>query len=128
MPPESAHEPSKVGRVRAIAVHSLFSSTPGEGPPLTLLDVREPFERALSAIRVPQTVRDLFVPMGEVVARVEEIRDAANDGPIVIYCHHGVRSLAVANWLASQGFAHVCNLEGGIDAWSTEVDPTVPRY
>jgi rhodanese-related sulfurtransferase len=43
-------------------------------------------------------------------------------------CHHGMRSLQVANYLAQNGFAHVVNLQGGIDAWSHEVDPSVPRY
>jgi rhodanese-related sulfurtransferase len=48
--------------------------------------------------------------------------------PLACLCHHGMRSLQVANYLAQNGFAHVVNLQGGIDAWSHEVDPSVPRY
>lgn len=48
--------------------------------------------------------------------------------PLLIYCHHGMRSARVAEYLTSQGFAEVVNLGGGIDAWSCEVDPSVPRY
>ena len=48
--------------------------------------------------------------------------------PLIVYCHHGVRSLATARWLVAQGIPDVANLEGGIDAWSRTVDPAVPRY
>ena len=48
--------------------------------------------------------------------------------PLLIYCHHGVRSARVGEYLARQGFTDVVNLGGGIDAWSCEVDPAVPRY
>jgi len=98
------------------------------GDPITLLDVREPPERALAAIPVPSPGGDLFIPMGEVPARLPEIRQALSRGPLVIYCHHGVRSLMVAQWLAAQGLPGAINLAGGIDAWSVEVDPSVPRY
>jgi sulfur-carrier protein adenylyltransferase/sulfurtransferase len=49
-------------------------------------------------------------------------------GPTVVYCHHGVRSRSVVDWLTRQNVARVFNLEGGIDDWSEVVDPTVPRY
>ena len=98
------------------------------GAPMALLDVREPAERSFSAIPVPPGVVDLFVPMREVAARIDEIRQAVARGPVVVYCHHGVRSMAVAQWLAAQGLGPIVNLKGGIDAWSIEVDPSVPRY
>jgi rhodanese-related sulfurtransferase len=98
------------------------------GAPLTLLDVREPAERSFASIPVPEGVADLFVPMREVAARVDEIHQAASRGPVVVYCHHGVRSMAVARWLAAQGLGPIVNLKGGIDAWSIDVDPRVPRY
>ncbi len=98
------------------------------GERLTLLDVREPRERRFCSIRVPATASELFIPMREIPTRLEEIEAALARGPLVVYCHHGVRSLAVAQWLAERGLASVLNLQGGIDAWSIEADPAVPRY
>jgi rhodanese-related sulfurtransferase len=66
--------------------------------------------------------------MREIVARIDEIEAALSRGPMVVYCHHGVRSLAVAEWLAQRQPGQVFNLKGGIEAWSVEVDPSVPRY
>ncbi len=87
---------------------------------LLLLDVREPGERALARIEP-----SLHIPMGEVESRFSEI---PTDRKIVVYCHYGNRSLAVASYLESEGYADVLNLAGGIDAWSEEVNPVVPRY
>jgi rhodanese-related sulfurtransferase len=98
------------------------------GEPVALLDVREDDERAWCAIAVPPPSTDLHVPMGEVQDRLDEILRAAADRPLVVYCHHGIRSLAVARWVASRGPIEVHNLDGGIDAWSAEVDPGMPRY
>lgn len=95
------------------------------GEAITLLDVREPDERAYAAIPAPG---DLFIPMREVPGRADEVREALARGPVVAYCHHGVRSRNVAAWLAVNGLPGVLNLQGGIDAWSVAVDPTVPRY
>ena len=98
------------------------------GDRIVLLDVREEDERGYCAIVAPATARDLHVPMGQIQARAEEVLRASRTGPLVVYCHHGARSLAVASWLAAQGAGPVLNLEGGIDAWSSQVDPAVPRY
>lgn len=100
------------------------------GERLTLLDVREPFERDFCAIPAPARVRDLHLPLGLVGEQVESLRQAVAPGvdPLVVYCHHGVRSLMAARWLSAQGFAGVLNLDGGIDAYSLEADPGVPRY
>ena len=87
---------------------------------LVLLDVREPYERAAAVI-----VPSLHIPMREVPARAAEIPRGTT---IVVYCHMGVRSQMVAGFLEAHGFGSVANLRGGIDAWSTEVDPNVPRY
>ncbi|HYK93876.1 MAG TPA: rhodanese-like domain-containing protein, partial [Thermoplasmata archaeon] len=87
---------------------------------VTLLDVREPMERELARIEP-----SLFIPMGEVPRRLEEI---PKDAEVVVYCHTGQRSAMVAGFLETQGFSRVGNLTGGIDAWSRRVDPTVPRY
>lgn len=94
------------------------------GESLALLDVREDEEHAYCAI----LRGGLHVPMGQIPGRLEEIRLAAARTPLVVYCHHGVRSMTAATWLARQGVAPIYNLEDGIDAWSRRVDPSVKRY
>src|SRR3954447_17569611 len=98
------------------------------GEAIAVLDVREPAERAHCSIPLPPTAHDLFVPMGELPARLEEIKRVAGASTLVIYCHLGVRSRQAAGWLAHQGLSGIANLEGGIEAWSVDVDPDVPRY
>ena len=85
-----------------------------------LLDVREPWELATAAIG-----GCVSIPMREIPARSEELDD---ETPIVCICHHGARSANVAMFLESRGFKQVFNLQGGIDAWSRQVDPAVPTY
>ncbi|MFT3721312.1 rhodanese-like domain-containing protein [Pseudorhodoferax sp.] len=91
---------------------------------VTVLDVREPQELAVASVR-PEGFTLLAIPMGEIPARLAELDP---DQPVACLCHHGARSLRVAQFLAQQGFAHVANLSGGIDAWSLQRDPGVPRY
>jgi rhodanese-related sulfurtransferase len=85
-----------------------------------LLDVREPAELALAAISFAERI-----PMGEIPARYRELD---NNKTIVVMCHSGVRSLQVAHYLMAHGFARVINLAGGIDAWSQQIDSSIPRY
>jgi rhodanese-related sulfurtransferase len=88
-------------------------------PPL-VLDVREPWElekAGLSGITA--------IPMHEIPARVGEL-DRGRE--IVTVCHHGGRSMQVAMFLQQKGFSRLFNLTGGMDAWSREVDPKIPRY
>lgn len=94
-------------------------------PAPLLLDVREPWEAQLASIRLPG-VRSLLMPMGELLQRYAQELDPAQ--PVVAYCHHGVRSLQVVAFLERRGFDSVYNLAGGIDAWSSEIDASVPRY
>ena len=89
-----------------------------------LLDVREPWEVALAAIRV-DGLSTLHMPLAEVPARLDEL-DASR--PIVCICHHGARSAQVVAFLEREGLASVYNLAGGIDSWSQQIDATVPRY
>jgi rhodanese-related sulfurtransferase len=98
--------------------------------PCILLDVREPAERALCMISAPRPARDVFIPLRQIPANLDTLALALADGqrPLVVYCHHGVRSLIAARWLAAQGFDSLYNLEGGIDAYSLEGDPSVSRY
>jgi rhodanese-related sulfurtransferase len=88
--------------------------------PFTLLDVREVWERETAAI-----AGSAFIPMGEIPARIQELDP---DEHIVVYCHHGVRSMNVAYWLRQQGYDKAQSMSGGIDRWSKEVDPAVARY
>lgn len=97
-----------------------LASWRAEGVPHAVLDVREPWEVEVAALAGATAV-----PMGEVPARVAEL---PRDVPLVVMCHHGARSYRVMAWLRAQGLANAVNLAGGIDAWSREVDPTVPGY
>ena len=89
-----------------------------------LLDVREPWEVELAALRLAD-IATRHIPLSQVPERLAELDPSQ---PIVCICHHGVRSRQVVAFLERQGFESVYNLAGGIDAWSALVDPTVPRY
>lgn len=89
-------------------------------PSAWLLDVREPSEHALCSI-----AGATLIPMGQIPARIAEI---PRDRHVLVQCHHGGRSLRVTQFLRAQGFTRVTNVGGGIDAWSVQIDPDVPRY
>ena len=89
-------------------------------PAPLLLDVREEDEVRLCALP-----GSLHIPMNLIPLRHNELPE---DIPIIVYCHHGIRSLNVARYLAHVGFEHVANLQGGIDAWARQTDPTMARY
>ena len=89
-----------------------------------VLDVREPWELQTASV-TPQGFELAAIPMGELPARLAELDPAR---PVACLCHHGMRSLRVAGFLAQQGFDTVANITGGIDAWSRECDATVPLY
>jgi rhodanese-related sulfurtransferase len=91
------------------------------GEAIRLIDCREPWEHEL--VRLDGA---MLIPMNDTPARVDELR--AMEGQLVVYCHHGVRSLHVVQWLRTQGLKNVLSLAGGIDAWSLEVDRDLPRY
>ena len=93
------------------------------GEKLHLIDVREPHEHALSSI----TGGDL-VPMRMVPAAIGQLQSRAQEAPLIVFCHHGVRSLNVVSWLREQGVENCQSMSGGIDEWSVEIDPAVPRY
>lgn len=85
-----------------------------------LLDVRETWE--IEIARVPMSIH---IPMNEVPLRLDELDSTR---PVAVLCHGGRRSAAVASVLVQSGFVNVVNIEGGIDAWSQEVDNSIPRY
>lgn len=91
------------------------------GEPLTLIDCREPFEHDI--VRLPDA---RLVPMGTIPSRLPEL--AGIEGPVVVYCHHGMRSAQVAAWLRANGVPAAQSLAGGVEAWAIEVDPSLPRY
>ena len=97
------------------------------GEPLALLDVREPFERDLATIPTGGAA-ELAIPMGEIPGRIDDLARIGDERPVVVYCHHGQRSMVVARWLSARGVGGLLNLDGGIDAWSTDADPSTPRY
>jgi|SRR5579872_5110109 len=89
--------------------------------PMRLIDVREPFEVQQARIDGAEVI-----PMRSVPKALPQLEDEEN--PIVIFCHHGMRSLQVVGWLREQGVENCTSMAGGIDRWSLEIDPTVPRY
>jgi len=90
--------------------------------PVMLLDVRLPVENTFVAL--PDSV---LIPLQELPARWRELT-LKPDQTLVVYCHHGVRSWHAAAFLEQQGIAQVYSLEGGIEAWSCLIDPSMPRY
>ena len=93
------------------------------GKTIHLLDVREPFEFATAQIAGAE-----LIPMRQIPGELAEIETKAAAAPVIVFCHHGVRSLNVVSWLHQQGVVNCVSMAGGIEAWSIEVDPTVPRY
>ncbi len=89
-----------------------------------VLDVREPWELQTASVRADGFTL-VAVPMGEIPARLAELDPQL---PIACLCHHGARSLRVAQFLVQNGFDQVVNIAGGIDAWSQQLDTSVPRY
>ncbi|PYK41554.1 MAG: molybdenum cofactor biosynthesis protein MoeB [Verrucomicrobia bacterium] len=88
--------------------------------PFELIDVREPFEYEIARIDGAK-----LIPLGEIAERVNELQ---RERPIVVHCHSGQRSAQAVRLLQQRGFANLYNLEGGIDAWSDQIDPSVPKY
>lgn len=92
------------------------------GEPFYFLDCREPDEYATARIAGTS-----LLPMSQLADRAAELESRKND-LIVVHCHHGGRSLRVAIWLRKQGFPQACSMAGGIDVWSQQIDPAIPRY
>ncbi len=94
------------------------------GDPVALVDVREPHEYALCRIEGAE-----LVPLGSISKELESLRKkAASCCRLVVYCHHGMRSLRAASWLRQRGIPHCQSMSGGIDRWAASVDPGVGRY
>jgi rhodanese-related sulfurtransferase len=90
------------------------------GETFLLVDVREPWEHEHCRIEGAK-----LIPMGTIPASLQSL-DTGEE--VICYCHHGMRSLDVAVWLRGQGVEKAKSLSGGIERWSAEIDPGVPRY
>ena len=113
-----------IDQVRPAGLSTWIQSQPTDGAPPVVLDVREPGELRAASVR-PDGFEVLAIPMQEIPQRLSELDP---ERPVACLCHHGMRSQRVAMFLAANGFSHVANITGGIDAWSLEVDGNVPRY
>ncbi|MEQ1852255.1 MAG: rhodanese-like domain-containing protein [Chthoniobacteraceae bacterium] len=107
--------------VPEITVTEALKLLSGPNPP-RLIDVREPDEWSVARIAGAE-----LLPLSQWPAvALEKLTDKSQ--PLLVQCHHGGRSAKAVAWLLQQGFTNAINLAGGIDAWSTQVDATVPRY
>jgi rhodanese-related sulfurtransferase len=113
-----------IDQVRPAELAAWIASRAAGGASAVVLDVREPSELRTASIK-PDGFELVTIPMNEIPQRLSQL-DA--DRPVACLCHHGARSQRVAMFLAANGFSQVANIAGGIDAWSREVDPTVPCY
>jgi rhodanese-related sulfurtransferase len=115
-----------IDQVRPPQLHAwLAAQQAATGKEPLVLDVREPWEVQVSAVHATEGFALAAIPMNTIPARVAELDP---DQPVAVLCHHGARSQRVAMFLALQGFANLANIAGGIDAWSQELDASVPRY
>jgi rhodanese-related sulfurtransferase len=104
--------------IREITPTELQQLLAADNPP-TLIDVREEGEAAICAIE-----GSTLIPMNTLPQRLQEI---ARDRAVVLYCHAGMRSMMVGEWLSQQGF-DALSLAGGIDRWAVEIEPSMARY
>lgn len=88
-----------------------------------LIDVRE-----LPEYRTARIEGAELIPMNTVPQRLQYLDGLADDKLLIVHCHHGMRSLNVVDWLRKQGVANCQSMSGGIESWSAQVDPSVPRY
>jgi molybdopterin/thiamine biosynthesis adenylyltransferase/rhodanese-related sulfurtransferase len=112
--------PDRTGEtIPTISVQELKRKMDGTGV-LTILDVREPFEYEIARIEGSK-----LIPLSELPDRLSELE---REELTIVHCHSGMRSARAVQFLQGAGFANVLNLEGGIERWSDEIDPSVPKY
>lgn len=107
-----------IGQLPATALREWLAD-PSRAAPL-ILDVREPWE--FDTCHIPGA---RLIPMQQIPARLHELPQETD---VVVVCHHGARSMQVANYLAQAGRGRLFNLSGGVAAWAAQVDPAMPRY
>ncbi len=111
-----------IAQVRPADLPAWLEAARAHGEPV-VLDVREPYEQKMASV-AENDFQLRSIPMGVIPPRLAELDP---NQPIACLCHHGARSMQVAYFLESRGFAHVANIAGGINAWS-DIDPSIPRY
>ena len=111
-----------IAQVRPADLPAWLEAARAHGEPV-VLDVREPYEQRMASV-AENGFQLRSIPMGVIPPRLAELDP---NQPIACLCHHGARSMQVAYFLESRGFAHVANIAGGINAWS-DIDPSIPRY
>ena len=92
------------------------------GEDFLLLDCREQQE-----FEIVQIAGATLLPMSEIQERIGELNEW-KERSVVVYCHHGGRSLQVANYLRQQGWSKAQSMAGGVDGWAVQIDPSLPRY
>ncbi len=112
-----------VAQIRPSALEQWLQSVRQHGNPV-VLDVREPSEIQIASVTA-NGFHLRTIPMGVIPPRLTELDPAQ---PVACLCHHGGRSMQVANFLKNRGFQHVANITGGIQAWANELDPSIARY
>lgn len=113
-----------ISHLRPAQLPDWLASSAQSGTVPVVLDVREPWELQTASVAA-HGFELLAIPMGSLPSQLDSLDPAR---PVACLCHHGVRSLRVAAYLAQQGFEHVSNITGGIDAWAHEFDSSVPLY
>ena len=93
------------------------------GDRLVLIDVRRPDEHQITRIQGSE-----LIPMDAIPAHLDHLDQIAGEATLVVFCHHGIRSANVVNWLRGQGVDNSQSMAGGIDRWSTDIDSAVLRY
>jgi len=120
--PAAFPDPGETLEVFPVHLHELLARRERGEIGFLLLDCREEEEHAYCRI-----AGDVLIPLSGFVEKSEKLL-AGNDAPVVVYCHHGMRSAQAAMYLRSHGHSRAFSLAGGIELWSREVDPSVPRY
>jgi rhodanese-related sulfurtransferase len=113
-----------IDQVRPADLPAWIQSQAAAGASPVVLDVREPWEVSTASV-TPDGFALVRIPMNQIPARLFELD---RDQPVAVLCHHGARSQRVAMYMEQQGFGRLANVAGGIEAWSRELDPAVPRY
>lgn len=113
---------ARVNAPLEVSIHQTKEILDSETSDYFLLDCRRPEEFEIARLDTAT-----LIPMDELPSRVVEL-DPHRDKHILVYCHAGVRSAMVAQWLRQNGFPRAQSVAGGIDAWSVQIDPSVPRY
>ena len=105
--------------IQVLSPQALKVALASTTPPL-VIDVRTKSEHDIAHL-----APSVLLPMDEITSRWSEL---PRDRDLVLICHHGIRSMHVAMWLESKGFTRLFNLTGGLDQWSLQIDPNIPRY